>query len=318
MAEASPLSLQETLAQLDAPAGQDPALAHLTEQLQRRYGAALLGIWLYGSYLRGKRDTLIDFYLVLDDQALRPEPRWQQWLERALPPNVYYLPRSEAGSGATANAHAKYATIAASALQGQLETGGHSYFWARLAQPCRLLWARDHDARAHMLQLRASAVTRALREARQLMPQAQDPLTPWTALFRQTYRAELRSEPPERADAIVAQEQDYFRTLSEAVPHSAKPTLQAENSSLVEDSSSVEDAGTLTKRWQQRRRQGKLLSLLRLMKASLTFSNGLDYLLWKVERHSGVRLEATPSQRRYPLLLAWPLVWRAWRAGGFR
>lgn len=306
MAEASPPSLQGTLAQLDAPAGDDPALAHLSQQLQQRYGAALLGIWLYGSYLRGKRDTLIDFYLVLDDREARPEPRWQQRLERALPPNVYYLPRSEAADDTTANAHAKYATIAASALQRQLETGEHSYFWARLAQPCSLLWARDPEARTRMLQLRTNAVTRALSEAHQLLPEARDPLAPWVALFRETYQAELRSEPPERADAIVAQEQDYFRALSKVAPPSALPTPPAPI------------AAALTKRWQQRRRLGKLLSILRLMKASLTFSNGLDYLLWKVERHSGVRLEATPSQRRYPLLLAWPLVWRAWRAGGFR
>lgn len=305
MADAPPPSLQALLAQLDEPAGGDPALAHLTAQLQHRYGRALLGIWLYGSYLRGKRDTLIDFYLVLDDQALRPEPAWQRQLERALPPNVYYLPRSPAASEAAADAHAKYATITAKALQQQLETGPHSYFWARLAQPCSLLWARDREARARLLQLRVCAVTRAMSEARALSAAA-DPLAPWTALFRETYRAELRSEPPERADAIVAQEAGYFRSLSEATAPSTEPAGGA-NAAMP-----------LAKRWQRRRRLGKLLSILRLMKASLTFSDGLDYLLWKVERHSGVQLEATPSQRRYPLLLAWPLVWRAWRAGGFR
>ncbi len=28
----------------------------------------------------------------------------------------------------------------------------------------------------------------------------------------------------------------------------------------------------------------------------------MDYALWKVERHSGVRVEVAPRQRRWPLL----------------
>ena len=39
--------------------------------------------------------------------------------------------------------------------------------------------------------------------------------------------------------------------------------------------------------------QGKLLHVLRLMKATTTFKGGADYILWKVERHSGVRVEVS-------------------------
>ena len=41
-------------------------------------------------------------------------------------------------------------------------------------------------------------------------------------------------------------------------------------------------------------------------------------MLWKLERHSGVRLDATERQRRYPLLFAWPLAWRLYRLKAFR
>jgi hypothetical protein len=62
----------------------------------------------------------------------------------------------------------------------------------------------------------------------------------------------------------------------------------------------------------------RLHSVPRLAKAAVTFEGGVDYALWKVERHSGVRVEAGPWQRRHPILAAVPLGWRAWRQGAFR
>jgi hypothetical protein len=70
--------------------------------------------------------------------------------------------------------------------------------------------------------------------------------------------------------------------------------------------------------WAARRVQGKVLSVLRLLKASFTFDGGLPYLAWKIERHSGVRIEITPSMRRFPRLGAIGALWRTWRLGGFR
>src|SRR3546814_5095664 len=52
--------------------------------------------------------------------------------------------------------------------------------------------------------------------------------------------------------------------------------------------------------WAMRRVQGKLLSVLRLVKASATFSGGIEYLAWKISRHSGAPLELRPWQRRFP------------------
>ena len=64
--------------------------------------------------------------------------------------------------------------------------------------------------------------------------------------------------------------------------------------------------------------QGKFLSAARIIKAALTFEDPLDYLLWKIERHSGVHVEPTSRQRRYPLIFAWGLLWQLYRKGAFR
>jgi hypothetical protein len=70
--------------------------------------------------------------------------------------------------------------------------------------------------------------------------------------------------------------------------------------------------------WLLRRLQGKFISLLRLIKAAFTFQGGADYLIWKLERHTGVPIEATPKMRRHPLIYGWGLMWRLYRRGVFR
>jgi hypothetical protein len=70
--------------------------------------------------------------------------------------------------------------------------------------------------------------------------------------------------------------------------------------------------------WMVRVWQGKMLSVLRLLKGMLTFRGGLDYILWKIERHSGIRVEASPRLKQYPLLAACVVLWRLYRRGAYR
>jgi hypothetical protein len=44
----------------------------------------------------------------------------------------------------------------------------------------------------------------------------------------------------------------------------------------------------------------------------------MDYVAWKVERHSGVRIELADWERRHPLLAAPGLYWRLRRRGVLR
>ena len=60
------------------------------------------------------------------------------------------------------------------------------------------------------------------------------------------------------------------------------------------------------------------MGALRVLKAAATFDAGLDYILEKVESHSGVRLQVTEAERKRPLLNAPALAWRLFRAGAFR
>ena len=71
-------------------------------------------------------------------------------------------------------------------------------------------------------------------------------------------------------------------------------------------------------KWVTRRFLGKLLSVLRLAKAAFTFQDGAGYLLWKIERHSGVSITLTSWQRRHIILASSVLFWRLYRKGAFK
>ena len=61
--------------------------------------------------------------------------------------------------------------------------------------------------------------------------------------------------------------------------------------------------------WKRRRRLGRPLNLLRLVKASTTFEGAARYAAWKIERHTGMPVKLTPFRERYPLLAAPQVLW---------
>ena len=70
--------------------------------------------------------------------------------------------------------------------------------------------------------------------------------------------------------------------------------------------------------WRRKVRLGKSLTLLRLVKAVYTFDGGVDYLIWKAERHSGRKIDVSAFARAHPILCSPVVFWRAWRQGVFR
>ena len=70
--------------------------------------------------------------------------------------------------------------------------------------------------------------------------------------------------------------------------------------------------------WARRRIEGKLLSVARLAKASLTYAGGAEYIAWKINRHAGTDIKLKPWQKRHPLLAAISLLPRLLRSGAIR
>lgn len=285
---------------------EDPDLAALLQELQSKYGSAIKVVLLYGSYTRGARDSLVDLYVLLDGYP-SSVPRAHAFANKLLPPNVYQL---QAANGV----RCKYALLPLRQFARRLERDFHSYFWARFAQPVTVLYVSDGVSTATLHTALAAGVRRFLGAAAGAMQAGlteqydlhAQPISLWRAGLELTYACELRAEGGGRAAELVQANSDYFAELAAA--------FLAEQPA----GSLAERAKGARLRWALRRGWGKVLSVLRLLKAAFTFNDGFEYLLWKIERHSGIYLEPTPAQRRWPLLLGWPLFWRLYRLGAFR
>jgi hypothetical protein len=71
------------------PTGQK-SLDPLLQKIKQKHGDSLLAILVYGSWLRGKRDTMLDFYVLVENYHTL-DSAWQGWMCRLLPPNVYQI-----------------------------------------------------------------------------------------------------------------------------------------------------------------------------------------------------------------------------------
>jgi len=283
-------------AELAAPAAV-PVTA-IAEAARAAQGRAVCAVLFYGSCRRdGYGDgQLVDLYLLVDGYAAVHASVVMRWLNRLVPPNVYYLEADHAGG----RVRAKYALVSLDQFERRMGAATlNPYFWARFAQPTGLLWTRDRVVADRVRAALAHAIRTTAEAVRPLVGEKADAATLWTRALTESYRTELRAEKPERARSIVAGDLDRYRRVTTAL---GPPTP-------------VGSRDAARRRWLWRRIQGKVLSILRLAKASFTFAGGADYLAWKISRHAGAPVEFRPWERRHPMLAAPLVLWRLTRRG---
>ena len=292
---------------------EEEGLQILLTALQSRFGENLVAILLYGSYLRGSRDTLIDFYVIVDNYEEAFDSRLECWGAYLMPPNVYYLSKPFSDQ----KLHAKYAVMSSAQIQRQVNSV-HPYFWARLAQPTRLVFLRDTSDHDLLVTIVSQAIHSFLERMTPMISGVFEPSYFWKTGFNLTYRSELRAEKSSRIESMFAYDPSYYVALIELA---SKFGIFGQS---YDDGHtkyfSVGKTSLLRARilWGWTIGIGKLLSLARLIKGAITFDGAVDYILWKIERHSGVQIEVSDRQRKYPLLFAWPLLWKLFRLRAFR
>ena len=304
----------------NSPQQEDAGIETLLAEIKKQHGEALLGILVYGSWLRGKRDTMLDFYVLVEDYHTL-NSAWQGWMCRLLPPNVYQIHhRVDANDASSSEQRAKYALLTLKQFERAMEHDFHSYFWARFAQPCEILFTRDEASKSALQNAFNAASATFMRRVLPGMPDHFSSRDLWTRGLSQTYACELRTESSNRADSLYDFDPAYYDEVTRAMagmPSESGFPLIANGDRYTNKSSEI-TRKLAAASWWLRRVQGKLLSVLRLMKASLTFNDPLQYLLWKIERHTGIYIEPEPRQLKYPLIFAWPLLWKLYRRGAFR
>src|SRR3954463_9260892 len=278
----------------------DPRVSAMAAAIAALHPGAARAVLFYGSCLRERQlqGLMLDFYLIVSSYRAAYGRSWLATAKPLIPPNVF--PFEHDGLAA------KYAVLSEADFVRECGTKARSVaVWARFAQPSRLVWSAERAARAATVDAVAQAAPTLFALTRTTLDgtERDDPLAVFRAGFALTYGAELRAERRERSASIVEADPERYRRLGEAVL--AEPS----------DDSPGRSAASA---WRRRRLSGKVLTVLRLLKAGLTYADGIDYLAWKINRHAGTKIVVKPWQRRWPLVAGLILLPRLLKRGAIR
>jgi hypothetical protein len=288
-----------------------PAAMAFVEDLKRRYGAATAGVVFYGSCLRQNTDVglLLDFYVLVDSYGAALGNPVSALFARLLPPNVYY--HELAFEGRTVRAKVAVISIG-QFLHGLGPETFASSLWARFAQPALILYARNTEVQRRVIDALGDAARTMIANTTPLMGATFTARDLWVRAFTETYAAELRPEQSGKGAELADAELARYTAITIAV------LGQPGTDGTYRNTASPDDKRKAERAWRLRRAQGKTLNVLRLIKAAFTFQGGLDYAVWKIERHSGVKVALTEAERKRPLITGAKLLLKTIRRGGLR
>jgi len=274
----------------------DPRVSAIASAIAARHGAASRAVLFYGSALRERalEGRMLDFYLIVSDYRAAYSKRWLAVANRLIPPNVFYFEHDGIAS--------KYAVLSEADFAHECSPDAWTVSTAaRFAQPSRLVWSADEPAAKRVVETVSRAAPTLLGWILSLEPGDPTTLELWKRAFQMTFGAELRAERSDRSAAIVDTDPDRYKRLGEAARSFA-----------------IRSATHGARWWRAKQWHGKLYSVARLSKASLTFSGGADYIAWKINRHAGTDIRLKPWQQRHPLLAAITLLRRLLKSGAVR
>ena len=300
-----------------APAGS------LIEGLVQSGGGAIAGIILFGSQLVQASPnpySAWDFVVIVDDyrkfhtalvQAGHHvrSPGTLTFLAGLLAPSITAFSPTREGTPV-----AKCAIVSRTAFARALAPRSPDHFLkGRMVQQVQVAWTRSPQIAAELESQLASARLDVFDWAG---PRLTQPMTPESVpleMLQLSYGGEVRPEAGDRVLEVVAAQREWLTRVYTTVLQQA-----AEAGIVVKGSDGYRFSEPVSSSHRRRIRlyfiRSKIRATARWGKHILTFNDWLTYIQRKAERRTGLKLEITKAERRWPLILLWPKVFRVLRA----
>lgn len=286
-------------------------------------GPTLTAVVLFGSRLLGSSPdphSATDLFVVVDSTAafyrrLRDHGLVQRSvsmlsaLNHWLPPNVISVrPPGTEGPGA------KCFVITRGDLEQALSGRSADHFCkGRLSQRVEFVFVRDRAVLRSLVESLDRARTETLRWVPIGLPRSFDARAYCEHMLRVSYTAEIRPERSGRVREVFSAQEDEIVPLYDDVI-----SRRGEEHGIV----AVGDRFVRTRdvswvvrlRWSWYFRRSRIRATLRWSKYLFTYDDWLDYIVRKLRRRTGLEIEIRPAERRWPLVLLWPKVFRVLRA----
>jgi hypothetical protein len=282
---------------LDVAAAGSIAAPFLAQLARPERGAR--AVVLYGSCLWGAPNSHPDFFVVVDSLRAWHKSFWHSLLNAVLPPSIYRL-----RAGALV---AKVSVLSTAQLKRQCSPAASDlHHLGRLSKRVALVWARDLASRQRVIEAQEAALTTLARLARSRLGDETDVDEFMKIVLGLSYEAEVRIAEHGKVAKLFNVERAHYRAVGGQLLRQLGGINDGQRFRLPPARGALEVGPRLAR---SRRR-----AVLRWPKYLYTYDGWLDYVAAKLARN-GNQLSLTPLQRRYPLLLGAPVLWRLTRAG---
>ncbi len=301
-----------------------PDARRLAGFLAHAFGETTAAVIHYGSHAHrsdARRESAYDFFVIVDDyhaayRALHERlgtgfsPRTATVLANILPPNVLAISERDAPSPL----HAKCAILSTAHLERACSARAKDHFvQGRLFQKVQLPWTRDENGRARVANALMDARVGTYSWVRAYLPREFDVETYCRTLLQTSYAAEIRPEGEDRTAVLLSAQRDAMVRMYAALLE------RLAGSRIVVPSGKVYRQAA--RPWALERgrmflyfRVSKLRATLRWAKYVALYDDWLGYIVQKISRRSGVEIELTARERRWPLIFLWPKALRYLRS----
>ena len=292
-----------------------PEVRDIVLLLEEACGRNIVGVIFFGSRLVGTspgEGSAADLVVVVENYLFFYESIGSRLpaarhsgimaaLNRTLPPNIIYL--NDPG-GMRAGAKCFIVSEGDLALGLSPDATDH-FFRGRLAQRVHIVYARSEKDRQAMETRIDAARHLTLSWVPLYIEGSFGVLDYCRRMMEVSYSAEIRPEARSRVREVFDAQGSFFRLVYGRVLQTG-----VRDGRLVADG----DRFKLAKKpgWRERWcvghffRRSKARATMRWFKYMLTFDDWLDYIVRKIERRSGERIELTRAERQFPVILLWP------------
>lgn len=301
-----------------------PVARALVDALLDVAGDRIDAVLLFGSQLVGAAPSRFSAYdMVVLVDAYRPfyerlveaghhrrSAQLLAGLSGVLPPNVIAFMPDLPGDQI-----AKAMVVTPDDFERALGPDARDHFLkGRMVQRVGLVHARDEAAGRRVRAALAGARRDVLRWVGPYLEAPFDAEKLARRMLEVSYAGEVRPEVGERVTEVFEAQRDflvesYARVLREAEERGEVERVEEEGFRWTD---SAPRASRLAMRLYFVR--SKVRATARWLKHVVTFDDWLTYIQRKVERRTGMRVEITSLERKYPLVFLWPKVFGVLRA----
>jgi hypothetical protein len=292
-----------------------PLASVLGAALAAVFGPSAMAVIHYGSQAHrsdARSDSAYDFFVIVDNyrdayQSLTSSVRTALRastavsLAHVLPPNVHAI---TAPPDTEHRSKCAVLSLRELSLAARMKTADH-FTQGRLFQNVQLLWARDGKSREAVRSALVEIRARTFQWGRCFLPESFDVETYCRTLLETCFSAEVRPEGDDRVGQLLDAQRDtlvpVYGVLLERL---------SRKRILVRTDNVYRQAAPPTPVEVRRMRRyffrSKARATVRWAKHVALYDDWLEYIVQKISRRTGIAVELTERERRWPFIFLWP------------